>query len=173
MYFVLALLLLLGVLFAIDKIRPDYLALAALSLLIFSGTLTVGEALSGFGNATVILVALLFIVGQGLNLTGITQLIGDQISLRTKAGQENKLIATVMGSVALLSSFMSSTGVVALFVPVVQKISSNNNFNIKRLLLPVAYGGLIGGMLTLIATPPNLIISEELKNQGYEPFKML
>ncbi len=173
MYFVLGLLILLGILFAIDKIRPDYLALAALSLLIFNGTLTAGEALSGFGNTTVILVALLFVIGQGLNQTGITQLIGDQISLRTKAGQENKLIATVMGSVALLSSFMSSTGVVALFVPVVQKISSNNNFNIKRLLLPVAYGGLIGGMLTLIATPPNLIISEELKNQGYEPFKML
>lgn len=173
MYFVLALLIILGILFAIDKIRPDYLALAALSLLIFSGTLSVGEGLAGFGNSTVILVALLFVIGQGLNQTGITRLIGDQISLRTKAGQENKLIASVMGSVALLSSFMSSTGVVALFVPVVQKISSNNNFNIKRLLLPVAYGGLIGGMLTLIATPPNLIISEELKNQGYEPFKML
>jgi di/tricarboxylate transporter len=173
MYFVIGLLVVVAILFALDKIRPDYVAVSALTILILSGTLSASEALAAFGNTTVILVAVLFIIGQGLTQTGITQFIGDSISLRVKEGQENKLISSVMGSVAILSSFMSSTGVVALFVPVVQKIAANNNLNIKRLLMPVAYGGLIGGMLTLIATPPNLIVSEELANQGYEPFTML
>lgn len=173
MYFVIILLIIVAILFALDKIRPDFIALSALVILILSGTLSATEALSAFGNTTVILVAVLFIIGQGLTQTGITQLIGDFISLKVKTGQENKLIGLVISSVALLSSFMSSTGVVALFVPVVKKIAVNNKFNIKRLLLPVAYGGLIGGMLSLIATPPNLIVSEELRNQGYEPFNML
>jgi di/tricarboxylate transporter len=173
MYFVLILLIVVAVLFALDKIRPDYIALSALAILILSGTLTAGEALSAFGNTTVVLVAVLFIIGQGLTQTGITQMIGDAISLRVKEGQENRLISMLMSSVALLSSFMSNTGVVALFVPVVQKIAANNKLNIKRLLLPVAYGGSIGGMLTLIATPPNLIVSEELANKGYEPFNFL
>lgn len=173
MYFVLGLLIIVAILFALDKIRPDYIALAALTLLILVGTLTPSEALKAFGNTTVVLVAFLFIIGQGLTQTGITQLIGDTISLKVKPGQDNKLISLIMSSVAFLSSFMSSTGVVALFVPVVQKIAANNKINIRRLLIPVAYGGLIGGMLSLIATPPNLIVSEELRNQGYEPFSML
>jgi di/tricarboxylate transporter len=173
MYFVLILLLIVAILFALDKIRPDYIALSALVLLMLAGTLTPVEALQGFGNTTVILVAVLFIVGKGLTQTGITQLIGDAISTRIKEGQENRLVATIMSSTALLSSFMSSTGVVALFVPIVRQIAVNNKLNLKRLLLPMAYGGLIGGMLTLIATPPNLIVSEELRSQGYDPFQML
>ena len=68
---------------------------------------------------------------------------------------------------------MSSTGIVALFVPVVKRIATVNQFSIKKLLMPLAYAGLISGMMTLISTAPNLIVSEELSNQGYEPFRML
>ena len=173
MYFVLALLLVVAVLFATDKIRPDFIALGALVILILGGTLSANEALLAFGNPTVILVATLFIIGQGLTQTGITQAIGNSISLRIKAGQENKLISILIAVVGTIGSFMSSTGIVALFVPVVKKIADNNNFNIKRLMMPVAYAGLISGMMTLISTAPNLIVSEELSQQGYEPFKLL
>lgn len=173
MYFVLALLLVVAILFATDKIRPDFIALGALVILILGGTLTANEALVAFGNPTVVLVATLFIIGQGLTQTGITQAIGNSISLRIKAGQENKLISILIAVVGTIGSFMSSTGIVALFVPVVKKIADNNNFNIKKLLMPVAYAGLISGMMTLISTAPNLIVSEELGQQGYEPFHLL
>lgn len=173
MYFVIGLLILVAILFATDKIRPDFIALGALVILILSGTLSSNEALLAFGNPTVILVAVLFIIGQGLTRTGITQAIGNTISLRIKTGQENKLISILIATVSTIGAFMSSTGIVALFVPVVKKIANNNNFNIKKLLIPVAYAGLISGMMTLISTAPNLIVSEELSNQGYEPFQML
>lgn len=173
MYFVFALLLIVAILFATDKIRPDFIALGALAILILSGNLSTNEALLAFGNPTVILVATLFIIGQGLTKTGITQAIGNRISLRVKAGQENKLISILIAVVGTIGSFMSSTGIVALFVPVVKKIATNNNFNIRKLLIPVAYAGLISGMMTLISTAPNLIVSEELSQQGYEPFHLL
>ncbi len=96
MYFVLILLAVVAIIFALNKIRPDFIALSALSLLILSGTLTPVEALKGFGNTTVILVAVLFIVGKGLTQPGITQLIGDAISTWVKEGQENKLTAAVI-----------------------------------------------------------------------------
>jgi di/tricarboxylate transporter len=173
MYFVIILLLLVAVLFAIDLIRPDLIALFALCMLIFGGILTADEALSAFGNTTVVMVATLFIIGKGLSTTGITQAIGNNISLRIKTGQQNLLISVIMGTVGSIGAFMSSTGIVALFVPVVKRIATINNFNIKNLLMPLAYAGLISGMMTLISTAPNLIVSEELSNQGYEPFNML
>lgn len=173
MYFVLILLAVVAILFATDKIRPDFIALAALCILILSGILKTNEALAAFGNSTVIMVAALFIVGKALSSSGVTQMLGNFISSKVKKGQDNKLTGLLMASVALLSSFMSSTGVVSLFVPVVRKIATNNQVNIKKLLLPIAYAGLISGMTTLIATPPNLIVAEELENSGYVPFSML
>jgi di/tricarboxylate transporter len=173
MYFVIILLVIVAILFATDKIRPDFIALAALCVLILSGILPVNEALLAFGNSTVILVAALFVVGKALSNSGVTQLIGNFISSKVKKGQDNKLIGLLMASVAFLSSFMSSTGVVSLFVPVTRKIATNNQVNIKKLLLPVAYAGLISGMTTLIATPPNMIVAQELESSGLEPFGML
>ena len=173
MYFVIALLIIVAILFVIDVIRPDLIALGALCVLILSGTLSAEEALSSFGNTTVILVATLFIIGKGLSKTGITQAIGNGISLRIQSGQENLLTSVIMGTVGTVGAFMSSTGIVALFVPVVKRISTVNNINIKTLLMPLAFAGLISGMMTLISTAPNLIVSEELAKQGYEPFQML
>lgn len=173
MYFVIALLIIVAIFFVIDIIRPDLIALGALCILILSGTLSAEEALSSFGNTTVILVATLFIIGKGLSKTGITQAIGNAISLRIKNDQENLLTSVIMGTVGTVGAFMSSTGIVALFVPVVKRIATVNNINIKSLLMPLAFAGLISGMMTLISTAPNLIVSEELANQGYEPFKML
>ncbi len=173
MYFVIILLVVVAVLFASDIIRPDLIALCALCILIFSGILSTEEALSAFGNTTVVMVATLFIIGKGLSTTGITQAIGNNISLKIKTGQQNLLISVIMGTVGTIGAFMSSTGIVALFVPVVKRIATVNYFNIKALLMPLAYAGLISGMMTLISTAPNLIVSEELSNQGYTPFNML
>lgn len=173
MYFVFTLLIVVALLFAADKIRPDFIALCALAILILSGTLTVNEALLSFGNTTVILVAALFVIGQGLTKTGITQAIGDRISLRIHAGQESRLVSILMAVIGTIGAFMSSTGIVALFVPIVKKIATNSHFDIKKLLMPVAFAGLISGMMTLISTAPNLIVSEELSKQGYESFHLL
>ena len=173
MYLVFGLLIVIALLFALDKFRPDFVALSTLVILILSGIITANEALVAFGNPTVILVAALFIIGQGLTQTGITQGIGNRISLKIKSGQENRLTSILMSTVGIVGAFMSSTGIVALFVPVVKRITTNNNFDIKKLLMPVAYAGLISGMMTLISTAPNLIMSEELSAQGYAPFNLL
>jgi len=162
-----------AVLFVTDKIRPDFIALGALIVLIVGGGVTTEEALLAFGNTTVVLVAVLFIIGQGLTQTGITQAIGNQISFKIKPGQDNRLLAIIISTVGIVGSFMSSTGIVALFVPIIKRIATNNGFNIKKFLIPVAYAGLISGMMTLISTAPNLIVSEELYHQGYEPFNLL
>ena len=149
MYFVFGLLLVIAILFVLDKFRPDFVALSALVILILGGTISANEALVAFGNPTVILVAALFIIGEGLTQTGITQGIGNRISLKIKSGQENRLTSILMSTVGIVGAFMSSTGIVALFVPVVKRIATNNNFDIKKLLMPVAYAGLISGMMTL------------------------
>ena len=173
MYFVLILLGVVAILFASGRIRPDFVALSALCLLILSGVLSAHEALLAFGDSIVIMVAALFVIGAGLTQTGVTQMIGNYISGRLRTGHINSFVSMIMTTVTVLGSFMSSTGVVAIFVPVVRKIAHNIRIHPSRIMMPLAYAGLISGMMTLIATPPNLIASAELQDQGYEAFGLL
>lgn len=158
-----------SLLFASGRLRLDIVALLVLLVLTLSGILTAREALVGFGDPVVILVAGLLVVGETLTRTGIAHSIGVWIA-RVAGDSETRLLALLMLAAALLGSVMSSTAIVAIFIPIVLNIADKTNLNASRLLIPLSYGALVSGMLTLIATTPNLVVSEELANAGLRPF---
>ncbi|MGC3994848.1 MAG: SLC13 family permease [Propionicimonas sp.] len=166
---VLALLVAAIVLFVIGRPRMDVVALLVLVALPLTGVLTVPETLSGFADPNVILIAALFVVGEGLTRTGVTYRIGDWLA--ANAGSSGaRLLVLLMLAVALLGSVMSSTGVVAIFVPVALAVAKQLGTSSRQLLMPLSFAGLISGMLTLIATAPNLVVNAELVRHGLEPF---
>lgn len=154
-------------LMASNRVRFDIVALLVVLALMLSGVLTVGEALAGFGNSVVILVACLLVVGEMLDRTGVARAVGDMI-LKKGGGNETRLLIVIMAGAAILGAVMSSTAVVAIFIPIVLRIAAETNLNASRMLMPMSYAALISGMLTLIATPPNLVVSEELKSAGFD-----
>lgn len=158
-----------AMLFASGRVRLDIVALLTLLILMLAGVLTPSEALSGFGSPVVILVAALLVVGEAITRTGIAHAIGRRLS-RAAGASETRLLLLLMITAALLGSFMSSTAIVAIFIPVVLTLSAKTNLNASRLLMPLSFAALISGMLTLIATTPNLVIAAELAEQGYETF---
>ena len=166
--FVFALIAVAGVLMASNRVRYDFVALIVVIALALSGTLTIGESLSGFGNSVVILVACLLVLGEMLDRTGVARAVGDAI-MRYGGQRETTLLILIMVSTAFLGSVMSSTAVVAIFIPVILRIAEETGNDKARLLMPMSYAALISGMLTLIATPPNLVVSDELVAQGYQP----
>jgi di/tricarboxylate transporter len=168
----LVVLLLLGVcvvLFVRNKPRMDVVALLAMVALPLSGILTVPEALAGFSDPSVVLIAALFVIGDGLVRTGIAYRLGDWL-VKTAGSSETRLLILLMLAVATLGSVMSSTGVVAIFIPVVLGIAVRLRVPASRLMMPLAFAGLISGMLTLVATPPNLVVHSELRRAGLEGF---
>jgi len=158
-----------GVCFASGRVRLDITALLVVLALMLSGVLTPREALSGFGDPVVLLVAGLLVVGEMLNRTGIAYALGNWIS-RVSGSSETRLLVLLMVTAAVLSSLMSSTAVVAVFIPVVLTISAKTDLNASHLLMPLSFAALVGGMLTLIATTPNLVVNAELEVKGMEAF---
>jgi len=158
-----------AVLMASNRVRFDVVALLVVLALMLSGVLTVGEALSGFGNPVVILVACLLVVGEMLDRTGVARALGD-IILKKGGTKEGKLLMAIMAGAGLVGSAMSSTAVVAVFIPIVLRIAEKTKVHASRLLLPMSYAALISGMLTLIATPPNLVVHQELRRAGFDGF---
>lgn len=167
--FVFALLALTIVMFASNRLRVDVVALLVIAAFILSDVLTLQEAVAGFGNPTVILIAVLFVVGEGLVRTGVAVAVGNWL-MRASGDSEIRLLVLLMVSVAGLGAFMSSTGVVAIFIPVILSICSKTDNSASRLMMPMAYAALISGMLTLIATPPNLVVNDELRREGLQRF---
>lgn len=157
------------VLFATDRVRLDIVAILVILALSLSGILTAKESVAGFGDPVVLLIAGLFVVGEGLYRTGIAYGVGNWL-MRVAGTSEVRLLVLMMLVVAGLSAFMSSTGAVAILIPVVLTIASKIGVNPSRLLMPLAIASLIGGMLTLIGTPPNLIVSNALSSAGHAPF---
>lgn len=156
-------------LFVIGKPRMDVVALLVLVVLPLTGVLDLQQTLAGFSDANVILIAALFIIGDGLVRTGIAYRLGDW--LVAKAGSsETRLLILLMLAVAGLGSVMSSTGVVAIFIPVVLGVAARLRIAPARLMMPLAFAGLISGMLTLVATPPNLVVHAELRRAGLDGF---
>nr|WP_281256008.1 SLC13 family permease [Necropsobacter massiliensis] len=149
------------VLFVRNKIRMDVIALLVMLAFSLSGILTVQEVLAGFSDPNIILIALLFIVGEGLVRTGIAYQVSEWL-LRMSKNSETRVLVLLMLAVAGLGAFMSSTGVVAIFIPVVLVICQKMNISARRLMMPLSFAGLISGMMTLIATPPNLVVNAEL-----------
>ncbi|WP_298398763.1 SLC13 family permease [uncultured Azonexus sp.] len=155
--------------FVMNKPRMDAVAIMALLALVLSGTLTSAEALAGFSEPSVILIAAFFVIGEALVRTGIAYRVGDW--LLTRAGSsETRLLVLLMLAVAGLGSVMSSTGVVALFIPVALSIARRIDVSPARLMMPLAFAGLISGMLTLVGTPPNMVVNSELARAGHAGF---
>ncbi len=167
--FVFAVIGVAAVLMASNRVRFDVVALLVVLALMLSGVLSVGEALSGFGSSVVILVAGLLVVGEMLDRTGVARAVGDWI-LKKGGTHETRLLVLIMAGAGVLGSVMSSTAVVAIFIPIVLRIAAETNLNASRMLLPMSYAALVSGMLTLIATTPNIVVHEELKTSGFEGF---
>lgn len=150
-----------------NKLRMDMVALLVITLLSLSGILTVNEVFAGLSDPNVILIALLFIVGEGLVRTGIANQVSEWL-MKVSGANEVRVLILLMLSIAGLGSFMSSTGIVAIFIPVVLAICHGMGISPKRLMMPLSVAGLISGMMTLIATPPNLVAHSELVKAGFE-----
>lgn len=164
----LIILLISAILFVSGKVRSDLVALCALLALLLCQILTPEEALSGFSNTTVIMMIGLFIVGGGIFQTGLAKMIGSKVM--TLAGNsELKLFLLVMIVTSAIGMFVSNTGTVALMLPIVVSMAAVAGTSPRRLLMPLAFASSLGGMMTLIGTPPNLIVSDTLANAGFEP----
>ncbi len=169
---VLTLLILLAavVLFVTEKLRVDLVAILVMVSLVIAGLVTPPEALSGFSNGAVVTVWAVFILSAGLSVTGVANVIGRQV-MRLAGQGEIRLLVIIMLTVAVLSAFMNNVGVAALFLSVVLTIARETNLPPSKLLLPLAIGSLLGGLTTLIGTPPNILASDALREFGLEPFQ--
>ena len=165
-------LILLGaavVMFALNRPRMDVVAVMMMVALPMTGVITMSEALMGLSDPNIVLIAALFVIGEALVRTGVAQRLGDWLTARAGAS-EAKLIFLLMVIVAGVGSVMSSTGVVAIFIPIVLRIARKASIPAGRLMMPLSVAALISGMMTLVATPPNLIVHGELIRQGHEGF---
>lgn len=169
MLFVLGVVFVAGALMVSGKVRLDMVALLVVLSFVLSEVLTVPEALAGFGNPVVVMVAGLLVISEMLERTGVAHHIGKWIAHHGRDGEVRLLVLLTL-VVAILGCFMTNTAVVAIFIPVVLSIANKTNLNASRLLMPLAYAGIVSGMLTLIATTPNLVVTEELDRAGFEPF---
>ena len=156
-------------LFIWGKFPPDVVALIAMISLFLTGILTMEEALSGFSNATVIMIAALFIIGEGLSRTGWTALAGQRFVSWAKKSVPRLLVIVTLGA-SVLSGFVSNTGTVAALLPVTVSAAWNAGTLPSKLLMPVAFGSNTGGLLTLTGTPPNIIASNTLVQNNMEGF---
>jgi di/tricarboxylate transporter len=164
---VLAILAAAIVAFASNRLRVDAVGLGVLLALAVSGILTAGEAVAGFSDASVLMIGGLFIVGEALVTTGVAAALGAWLA-RVGHGSETRLIVLLMLVVASIGAFMSSTGIVAIFIPIVLGLVAKTGASRSRLMMPLSVAALISGLLTLIATPPNLVVSAALTSRGLD-----
>ncbi len=166
---VLTLLLIAIFLFTTGKVRMDVVALLVIIAFVLSGTLTLAEATAGFSDPNVLLIAALFVVGEGLVRTGIAYQVGEWL-MRAAGKSETRMLILLMLTVAALGAFMSSTGVVAIFIPVVLSVAARMKITPARLMMPLSFAALISGMMSLVATPPNMVVNSELVRDGARGF---
>lgn len=158
------------VLFASDRFRLDVVALLSLLALVLGGIVPFEEAVAGFSSPLVLMIVGLFVVGAGLTETGVADWLGERLG-RLAGGGEVRLLVVVMLAGSLFSAFMSSTGTVAILLPVVGTLAQRHGIPLSRVFLPLAFSAHLGSLLTLIATPPNLVVSETLAQAGRAPFR--
>ena len=168
---VLALLVVALVLFSIERIPIEVVSILLVMALVLTNTLTAGEAFAGFGNDIVITIAGLFILTGGLAKTGIIDLVGRRLH-RTAGDSEFRMVALIMFAAALCAAVMKNTTTTAMFLPVVLGISARRNISPSKLLMPLAFGAILGGTCTLIGTSTNLAVSGALPRYGIQPFTM-
>lgn len=157
--------------FVWGRLRADVIALIALLVLTLSGVLNTDEALSGFSNPIVIMMVGLFVVGGAIFNTGLAKMIGARLS-KLGQGSPTRLLLVVVLATGFIGGFVSNTGTVALMLPIVVSMAASAGVSASRFLMPLAFASSIGGMLTLIGTPPNLVIAEVWEESGGEPLTM-
>ena len=157
MYITLTILVIASAFFMMGKIRSDLVALSSLLLLVLFGILTPEEALSGFSNTVVVMMIGLFVVGGAIFQTGLAKMISNKL-LKLAGKSELKLFVLVILATSFIGAFVSNTGTVALMLPIVVSMAMSANINSSRLLMPLAFASSLGGMMTLIGTPPNLLL---------------
>ena len=150
------------------KVRADIVALTALAALLVFGILTPAEALAGFSSPIVVMMIGLFVVGGAIMQTGLAKLTGNKLMALSR-GNETITFLLVMLVTSFIGAFVSNTGTVALMMPIIMSLAAGSGMQSSRFLMPLAFAGSLGGMLTLIGTPPNLVIDEVLTEAGYQP----
>lgn len=171
MYLTIITLLLAAAGFVWGRIRADIVAMIALLVLTLSGILTTQEALSGFSNPIVIMMVGLFVVGGAIFNTGLAKMLGSRLS-HIGNGSPTRLFLVVVLATGLIGGFVSNTGTVALMLPIVVSMAAASGASASRFLMPIAFASSIGGMLTLIGTPPNLVIAEAWEEYSGQPLTM-
>lgn len=155
--------------FVSDTVRPDFVALSIIVVLALTEVLSPAEALAGFADPLVIMIAGLFVVSIALVNTGVASSVGRWLAV-IAGGKEVTLLIAVMLASGIVSAFMSSTGTVAVMLPIVVAMAKRAKVSPSKLLIPLAFATLLGGMLTLIATPPNIVAAETLSSAGLPTF---
>ena len=170
-YLVLGLIVGALALFALEVVRPDIVALGVTLVLLLTGTVDFNEGFSGFSNPAVITIIAMFILSSGLVRTGVADSIARTMA---RAGGSSPVLLTlvVMGAVGVMSAFMNNIGAVAVLLPAMFLISRESGYPAGKLLIPLAFGSLMGGLTTLIGTPPNLLVSIALEDHGWEGFAL-
>ena len=157
------------VLFATEKLRVDVIAMLVLLTLTLTGLVTPEEAFSGFASPAVITVWAVYIVSGALFKTGVTDIIGERIA-RLAGNSEPRMIAIIMLACGTMSAFMNNIGATAVMLPAVVGISRKTGIPLSRLLIPLSFASLMGGNMTQIGTPPNILASSILAERGFESF---
>ena len=168
MIITLSILLIAAALFVSGKVRSDLVAICSLLALLLAQILTPAEGLSGFSNSTVIMMVGLFIVGGGIFQTGLAKMISSKMMMLAGTSQLRLFLLVMIGT-GVIGSVVSNTGTVAVMMPIVVSMAAAAGTSARRLLMPLAFASSMGGMMTLIGTPPNLIVSDTLQNAGYAP----
>ncbi len=159
------------VLFITEWLRVDLVAFSLLMILAVTGIITYDEALAGFSNHAVVTIASILVLSAGLQRTGIAHIIGNNI-MRLAGTNQLRLLIIMMVTVGLLSGFMNNIGVAVLLLPVVLDIANRTHQSPSKLLIPLAFASLLGGLTTLIGTAPNILINSTLQDQGQQPFRL-
>ena len=154
--------------FIIGRVRSDVVAVCAMAALLIFGSLTPAEALAGFSSTVVIMMVGLFVVGGAIFQTGLAKAASHRI-MALAGGNDTFMFLLVMFATAIIGAFVSNTGTIALMMPVVVSVATQKGMHPGRMLMPLAFASSMGGMLTLIGTPPNLVIQEALTQAGETP----
>lgn len=159
------------ILFATEKISVDLTAILVMSLLLVSGIITPEEGIAGFSNTATITVGAMFIVSEALKKTGAVNYLGIVSSKIFKYNFWVGLVGTMV-VVGIVSAFINNTPVVAVFIPILLSVSMDNKINPSKLLMPISFASMFGGVCTLIGTSTNILVSSIAVEHGLEPLKM-
>lgn len=157
-----------AVLLVSNRVRGDLVAMLVVFTMLVTGVLDVNESFSGFSSPVVIIIACMFIISEAIVHTGIAQRIGEAV-LKHGGSSEGRLLVLIMAAASFLGSFMSSTATAAIFIPITMAVARKADINHKRLLIPLAVASLISGMMTLVATTPNIVVNNALRERELTP----